>query len=165
MDELEKTMEPVVAAHGCRIVEIVFRREGRGKVLRLFIESVGTTPEKGSGVSVDLCARISRDIGVALDTADVIDGSYRLEVSSAGLDRPLKSAEDFTRFLGAKARIKTRSPIGGKRTFSGEIAEVAAGVVALRTDQGEKVHIPLDHVMKANLVPEIEKDLRVKTGE
>jgi len=154
-EEIEKTTLPVVESHDCSIVDLVFRREAVGRVLRLYLEKAGTGSLKDSGVTVDTCAAVSRDLAIALDASELIEGPYTLEVSSAGLDRPLKKLEDFERFRGSKVRIKTSAPIDKRRTFTGQIVSVEQGVVHLEMKGSSRMEIPHGKIKKANLVPEI----------
>jgi ribosome maturation factor RimP len=104
--KVEALAIPVLEEIGLELVEVQFRREQSGWVLRLVID-------KQEGVSLDDCAAVSREIGQLLDIEDFIDQAYNLEVSSPGLNRPLKSMADFQRFIGRKAKIKTIEPISG----------------------------------------------------
>jgi ribosome maturation factor RimP len=148
--QIESLAKPVAARHGCELVDSSFRREGGGWVLRVFIDRAG-------GVGVDVCAEISRDLSAELDVADIIDHPYTLEVSSPGLDRPLKTARDFRRSLGKAARVKTRELVAGQRNFSGRIAAVAddESAVSIVADDGVTHTIPLAVIAKANLKIEI----------
>ena len=152
---IEKITEPVVESHDCRIVDLLFRREGRGRILRLFIERSDIREGVKSGITVDVCASVSRDLSLALDTSDIIDGPYTLEVSSAGLDRPLKKLEDFRRFNGSKIKIKTSVPIMKRRTFTGKITGVEQNSIFLLIKGDQEIEVPYDKIKKANLVPEI----------
>ena len=106
---------------------------------------------------MDVCAEISRDLSAELDVADIIDHAYTLEVSSPGLDRPLKTARDFQRYIGRAAKVKTREPLAGQRNFHGRIAAVTddASAVSIVADDGVTHTIPLAVIAKANLKIEI----------
>jgi ribosome maturation factor RimP len=106
-------------------------------------------------VSVDDCANVSHELSSVLDVSEVIAPAYSLEVSSPGLNRPLKKEADFRRFVGQKARIRTKHPVGeNRRNFSGRLLSVEAGKV--RIDVGDQVcEVPVDDVEKANLVFEM----------
>jgi ribosome maturation factor RimP len=105
-------------------------------------------------VGLDDCANVSRELSAVLDVEDTIPVAYSLEVSSPGLNRPLKKAADFARFIGKKAKIRTRRPVGdARRNFSGTLVAVEAGKVKI--DVGDQVcEVPVDDVEKANLVYE-----------
>ena len=104
---VEALVRPVLEEMGLELVEVQYRREQSGWVLRFIID-------KQEGISLDDCVAVSREVGQLLDIEDIIDQSYNLEVSSPGLERPLKSIADFQRFVGRKARIKTLEAIGGE---------------------------------------------------
>jgi ribosome maturation factor RimP len=145
--KLTQIVEPVIAGQGYELVDLEFKNEMGGWVLRVFIDHE-------SGVSLDDCTSVSRELSAVLDVEDAIPVAYNLEVSSPGLDRPLKKESDFARFVGKKARIRTRHPVGeSRRNFSGTLLEVAAGKVKI--DVGDQVcEVPVDDVEKANLVYE-----------
>ena len=134
---------PVLEELGLDLVEIQYRREQSGWVLRLVID-------KQEGVSLDDCAAVSREIGQLLDIEDFIDQAYNLEVSSPGLDRPLKSMADFQRFTGRLARIKTSEPIGGEHVFIGRILKTEGESIFVEVGSRE-VKILYSQVAKARL--------------
>ena len=144
---LTALVEPVVTDLQLELVEVQFRREESGWVLRLIID-------KEDGVSLDDCTGVSREIGRLLEVEDPIDQSYRLEVSSAGLERPLTQEKDYLRFRHRKAKIKTREPIDNQRVFVGTIENLHNKVLTLQTDGGE-IKLPLDMIAKARLVFEM----------
>ncbi len=135
--------EPLLADMGMELVEIQFRREGHGWVLRLFID-------KEKGVNIDDCAAVSREISAYLEVEDLIDHAYHLEVSSPGLERPLRKREDFTRFAERLARIKLREPINGQRVLIGTLLGLEGETVLLEMDK-ETVRIDLENIAKARL--------------
>lgn len=136
-DRLLAVLEPILRAHGVEPVECLWRTERGGRVLHLTVERPGAT-EPGAGVTLDLCSEISRDLSVALDVADVLPGSYRLEVGSPGVERVLYSPQDYARFAGHAAKIKLREVVDGQKTFRGLLKGLDdAGRVVLETDTGE----------------------------
>lgn len=128
---------------GMELVEIQFRREGHGWVLRLFID-------KEEGVTIDDCAAVSREISSYLEVEDLINHAYHLEVSSPGLERPLRKREDFTRFVERLARIKLREPINEQRVLIGTLLGLEGETVLLEMDK-ETVRIDLENIAKARL--------------
>ena len=146
--QLIAVSEPVVTGQGYELVDLEFKPELGHWVLRVFIDKAG-------GVGLDDCATVSRELSAVLDVADVIPHAYSLEVSSPGLDRPLKKEADFARFVGKKAKIRTRHPVGeSRRNFSGTLVSVGGGKVKI--DVGDQVcEVPVDDVEKANLVYEL----------
>jgi ribosome maturation factor RimP len=153
--QLEVIARPVVEGLGYDLVDLEWKHESGSWILRLFIDdSLGGEPKKGVGL--DDCARVSHAISAELDVADVIHARYSLEVSSPGLDRPLKRESDFRRFTGKKAKIRTRVPQGGeaRRNFSGQLVGVDGGKVQIEVD-GRVFAIAIEDVEKANLQVEI----------
>lgn len=128
---------------GMELVEIQFRREGHGWVLRLFID-------KEEGVTIDDCAAVSREISAYLEVEDLINHAYHLEVSSPGLERPLRKRGDFSRFAERLARIKLREPINGQRVLIGTLLGLEGETVLLEMDK-ETVRIDLENIAKARL--------------
>ncbi len=137
---------PVVEGIGCELVELQFRREMSGWVLRLVID-------KENGIGIDDCSRISREFAHLLEVEDLIEHAYSLEVSSPGLDRPLKSKRDFERCKGKKAKVVVQEPIDGKNQCIGLIEMVTQESVTLRTDHGI-IEIPFTRMKRARLVIE-----------
>jgi ribosome maturation factor RimP len=135
--------EPLLADMGMELVEIQFRREGHGWVLRLFID-------KEEGVTIDDCAAVSREISSYLEVEDLINHAYHLEVSSPGLERPLRKREDFSRFAERLARIKLREPINEQRVLIGTLLGLEGETVLLEMDK-ETVRIDLENIAKARL--------------
>ena len=141
--KVEALAIPVLEEIGLELVEVQFRREQSGWVLRLVID-------KQEGVSLDDCAAVSREIGQLLDIEDFIDQAYNLEVSSPGLNRPLKSMADFQRFTGRMAKIKTIEPISGEHVFVGRILQASEETIIVEVGRRE-VTIPFAQVSKARL--------------
>ncbi len=135
--------EPLLEDMGLELVEVQFRREGHGWVLRLFIDS----PD---GINVDDCAAVSREISAYLDVEDVIEHHYSLEVSSPGLERALKKRDDFIRFSGRKARVKLREPLNEQRVFVGIIQTFEDDLLTLVVDEAP-VQVQFDLIAKARL--------------
>jgi ribosome maturation factor RimP len=139
--DVEKLIETTVGGLGYELVD--FERAGRG-LLRVFIDKPG-------GISVEDCAAVSNQL-TRLFLVENIDYD-RLEVSSPGLDRPLKKEADFVRFAGQKAQIKLRVPMAGRKNFTGVLGAVKDGVVQLDVE-GSMVEIELSNLDKARLVPD-----------
>jgi ribosome maturation factor RimP len=139
----EPLVEALVADEGCELVDITYQREPQGWVLRIYIDRPG-------GVTVDDCQAVSRQVGDMLEGKDVLRYAYNLEVSSPGLNRPLKKAADFERFAGQRVRIKTSAAVEGRKNFSGKLTGYADGLVCLEID-GENVRLPLDSIGKAHI--------------
>jgi ribosome maturation factor RimP len=152
--KIEGLVLPIVADLGLELVELEFKREGRDWFLRLFIDKPG-------GVTLDDCTEVSREVSAILEVDDPIESAYRLEVSSPGIDRPLRRPHDFERFSGELVKIKTRALIDPderghrRKTFVGELLGLDGLLLRLRlTDKrGGIITIPLDDIEKANLEP------------
>ncbi|MDD5287246.1 MAG: ribosome maturation factor RimP [Desulfuromonadaceae bacterium] len=140
---------PILESMGVELVDIEFGRVGRDAVLRLFID-------KDGGITLDDCADVSRELSLILDVEEVISCNYSLEVSSPGLDRPLKKQSDYERFAGRLIKVRTYEPLpddkGNKRkTFLGKLDGLVDGVVKITLAEGQTASIPLERVAKANL--------------
>jgi len=147
IDKVAEFTTPLLTSMGLELLEVQFRREGHGWVLRLFIDSE-------EGVNVDHCARVSRELSDYLDVEDVIEHPYHLEVSSPGLERTLYKLDDFVRFTGKKARIKLKESLDGKRVFIGKILAVHDDRIELATDEDRMVEFSYNRVKKARLTIE-----------
>lgn len=139
--DLSVLLEKTLAGLGYELVD--FERSGKGRLLRVFIDKPG-------GVGVDDCAAVSHHLNRLLTVENV--AYERLEISSPGLDRPLKSERDFMRFVGQKARVRLRVPVDGQRNFVGVLRETRAGKVQIEID-GRLLSLDLDNLEKARLVP------------
>jgi ribosome maturation factor RimP len=139
-------LEPVAAGLGYELIDVEWSSAGKSSVLRAYIDRTD-----GSGVSLDDCERASRAIGAVLDAENPVGHEYRLEVSSPGFDRPLKTAEHFARFAGSEARIELAEPIEGRRRFRGRLGGVDDGIVTIEVDRREW-KLPLAGISKARLV-------------
>ena len=139
--DLTQTLEATLGGLGYELVD--FEQPGKGKLLRVFIDKPG-------GVNLDDCSRVSNHLSRVL-TVEGIEYE-RLEISSPGLDRPLKKEQDFVRYAGYKARIKTRLPVEGQRNFVGVLGATRGGKVEIDID-GKKVSLDLSNLDRARLVP------------
>jgi ribosome maturation factor RimP len=142
---IAQVIEPSLEGMGYRLVRVVIT-SGRRATLQIMAERLDDR-----SMTVDDCAEISRSVSALLDVVDPITGSYMLEISSPGIDRPLVRAEDYDRFSGFEARIELSRPLDGRKRFRGRLLGTITGAVRLVTDSGE-VRIPLDAVLRAKLV-------------
>jgi ribosome maturation factor RimP len=153
-EDLWLLAEPHVRDAGFDLIEVQYGREATGMVLRLYIDTAAGT---GGIVTHEDCERVSRDVSAALDVADRIPNAYQLEVSSPGLDRPLRRERDFARFVGESARIRLVDGVEGRRNFSGTIQAASNGRVEIACD-GRSYELPIDDIARANLVPNWERE-------
>ena len=149
--DLSSLLETTLAGLGYELVDM--ERSGQGRMMRIFIDKPGGTgSDKPGGINLDDCAAVSNHLSRVLTVENV---SYeRLEVSSPGLDRPLKKERDFVRFAGQKVRVKVRVPVEGQRNFVGVLGDTREGKVALEVE-GKTVVFDLANLDKARLVPVI----------
>ena len=156
LETLRAVAEPICQLHGLALLDARFTHE-RGLVLRVLIERSDPSEragERGAGVSLADCQKVSRDLSTALDVredATLPATGYRLEVSSPGIERPLISLADYDRFRGREVRVRTARALEGRRRFSGTLLGVDGDDVRLGLDGGE-VRIPHAHIAKAHLV-------------
>jgi ribosome maturation factor RimP len=142
---------PLAGAEGLELVDVELAGPGGHPTLRLYIDKEG-------GVSLDDCTSLSRAVSAALDVEDPIDGAYDLEVSSPGLERPLRTPEHFQKFLGQRVRVKTFGPLAdceNRRSFPGILQAYENGTIVVDVD-GKVFRIPHAQVSKANLDPVFE---------
>lgn len=148
VERVQEILGPILDSLGLFLWDIEFKREGPRWLLRIYID-------RESGVTIEDCEAVSRDIGTALDVDDIITHSYTLEVSSPGLDRSLSRPEHFRRFVGSRIKVKTFQPVEGQKAFRAEIAGLNDGMLRLRLDSGAEIDIPLTNIAKASLEVEI----------
>jgi ribosome maturation factor RimP len=138
-------ISPIVEALGLELVEIQYhRRTGGRSILRIFIDKEGS-------VTLDDCERLSREVEAEMDVEDIIPESYTIEVSSPGLDRPLRKIEDYRKNIGKLVKLSTNAPIKNQRFFIGRMSKVEDDTITLILEDGEELKIPFSQVSKANL--------------
>ena len=138
--------EPVISGMGYELIEIEHFPNPKHGVLRLYIDKEG-------GVDVEDCSNVSRQISALIDVEDPVSGQFNLEISSPGLDRPLRRVKDFQRFTGSLVKIKTVVPMDGQRNFKGRLLKADDDVLVIETDT-EEISMPMSAVDKARIVPE-----------
>ncbi len=144
VEAVYRLAEPVAAALGLEVIDIEFRREGPGWVLRLFIDKPG-------GITLDDCTAMSRELSPVLDVEDLIEHAYHLEVSSPGATRPLKTDRDLERYRGRRVRVSTYEKIGDRKTFIGQLVSYTAETIDVEEETVGRVSLPRTAVAKANL--------------
>lgn len=152
--DVEALVRPVVEAAGLELVEAVVARERGRRVLRVTVDREG-------GVDLDAIAEVSERISRRLDLEgfDPGAGPYSLEVSSPGLERPLREPRDFQRRVGERVRVRTREPVGGSRTHEGPLVAADAEAIVVAGAGGER-RIPYGEIRSARLVVDWESELR-----
>lgn len=151
-DRVIELVEPVLQSEGYELVEVEFTGTSRSSVLRVYIDKPG-------GISLDDCSNVTHVLSPLLDVNDPIETAYDLEVSSPGLDRPLRRAADYEKYAGKKVKIKTFGPLetgDNRKVFPGVLVGFESGVVTINVD-GQAYRIPHEAIAKANLVYEFEE--------
>jgi ribosome maturation factor RimP len=135
---------PLAETQGLEIIDIELRHEGSrsGRVLRLYLDKEG-------GPNMDDLSQVSRELSALLDTHDVVEGAYTLEVSSPGINRPLKLPEHFKRYIGKRVRVRTRDLVQGRRLFLGALLDVMNDKIAVNQD-GVRIEISFALIEKSN---------------
>jgi ribosome maturation factor RimP len=136
-------VEPIAIEAGLELVDVEHRREGRGTILRLLMDKPG-------GISLEELARISREVSDVLDAQpEAVPGSYTLEVSSPGINRPLTRPAHFPAYVGKRVHVRTREPIGGRHSFRGMLTSVDDHGVVVTGDDGKLHTIAFDAIARA----------------
>lgn len=140
-------LEPLVAGEGLELVDLEYVREREGWVLRLFID------KPGGRVGLEECTQVSRAVDPVLDVEDLVPNEYSLEVSSPGLNRPLKKPVHFERARGQRVKVKTFGPLGEppRKNFTGVLTAVEPDAVVVDVEGAGSFRIPLADIAKANL--------------
>ena len=138
---IQALVEPILAEREMELVELACRPQGRQQVVRLLVDKVG-------GVTIQQCAAVNQRISNALEASNLIEGSYTVEVSSPGLDRPLTTKRDFERALGEDLQVGVADAEGRMREVSGMLLAVQHEALVLKTPQGN-VTVPFAHVRNA----------------
>lgn len=153
---VQEIAERVAIDHGLELVHVEVAGPDNKPIVRVFID-------KPQGVTHDDCSEVSTHMGTILDVEDFIHAAYTLEVSSPGIERGLYKRNDYERFAGSNAKLKTRQPINGQRNFRGRLMGFEGDDIIFDDRTNGRVQIPLDLVTKANLEVDVEEDLR-RTG-
>jgi len=150
----EALVEPIVRAEGFELVELEHVREPAGWVLRLFIDRPGRDPmSKEGGIGLEECAQVSHAVETALEVEDLVPHAYSLEVSSPGINRPLRRPEHFAKVLGRRVKVKTFGPVGQppRKSFTGTLLQSSSADITVQVEGGGAFHIPFRDIAKANL--------------
>ncbi|MGL1931402.1 MAG: ribosome maturation factor RimP [Desulfotalea sp.] len=145
IEKIEACIGPILQSMDTELADLQYRNEGQGWVIRVFIDVEG-------GVSLDHCAKVSREISTILDIEEVLDHAYHLEVSSPGLERPLKTKEAFQRFIGKKAKVKLHQPVNEQKTYIGIISQVEGEQISLSENDKIIVTFEFENLNKSRLI-------------
>lgn len=151
VDQVRVIAARVAAARGLEIFDVQYRREAGGMMLRVQLDRPGPAATADESVGVDDCAEVSRELSTILDVEDVVPGAYVLEVSSPGLDRPLRDVADFRRFAGRRAKIVMSRSVDGQSFFKGRLDGIHGDAVVIEADDGRRHEVPLALITRAHL--------------
>lgn len=136
-------LEPRLAEQGYELVELELAQSSGRRALRVFIDRPG-------GITLDDCQAVSQMLSPLLDSSDLVEGSYTLEVSSPGFDRPVRKPADFERFAGERIKAKSVLPVEGRKQFNGTLIGYKDGLIAIEID-GKAYEIHIENLLRANL--------------
>lgn len=144
---LEDKIAPDLEAMGFEVVRVAITGEGGRRALQIMADRAD-----GSLINIDDCTSISATLSDLFEIEDPLDGAYNLEVSSAGIDRPLTRAKDFTAYAGFEAKLQTRRPLDGRKKFRGILNGLSESDLVLITIDGEQVEVPRSEIDRAQLI-------------
>jgi ribosome maturation factor RimP len=151
LEQIRTIADRVARSHGLEVWDIVSRREPGGQVIRVFIDRPGPAATPEESVSIEDCAEVSREMGTILDVEDPLPFTYTLEVSSPGLDRPLRGAEDYRRFAGRLAKIVVSEAVDNQKAFEGRLRGVDNNTVLLEGPKGRMHRLPMRLITRGRL--------------
>ena len=151
LEQIRAIAERVAAARGLEVWDIQSRREISGHVVRVFIDRPGPSATADDSVSIEDCEQVNREIGTILDVEDPLPFAYTLEVSSPGLDRPLRNVADYERFAGRLAKVVVSEPVDRQKAFEGHLRGVDGDVVLLEALNGRLHRLPVRLITRGRL--------------
>jgi len=140
---MEELLKPLIDTLGIELVDAAYEKEGSKRFLRIYVDKPG-------GIQLSDCEEISRFLSEKLDAVDLIPHQYYLEVSSPGIERPLRKPEDFIRFRGSDVTLRTNTKIQGRKNFSGRLIDYIEDQVVLKTEAGT-IKLPINSIGQAKL--------------
>ena len=141
----------VAGSYGLDIFDVELKREAGQQVLRVIVDRPGPASRPEESVSIEDCARVAEELGTLLDVEDVIPSGYTFEVSSPGLDRPLRNADDYRRFAGRWAKIVTSQPVQRQTAFNGRVKGIEGDDVLFESEGKKLIKLPLRLISRARL--------------
>jgi ribosome maturation factor RimP len=151
LEHIRAIAERVAASRGLTVWEIQSRRESTGHVVRVFIDRPGPAATAEDSVSIEDCEQVNREMSTILDVEDPLPFAYTLEVSSPGLDRPLRGEDDYQRFAGRLAKVVVSEAVDNQKAFEGHLRGVDAGNVLLEAPNGRLHRLPLRLITRGRL--------------
>jgi ribosome maturation factor RimP len=151
LDHIRAVAERVARSRGLEVWDVVSRREATGRVVRVFIDRPGPASTPEESVSIEDCEQVSRDLGTILDVEDPLPFPYTLEVSSPGLDRPLRNVADYERFSGRWAKVVVSEAVDNQKAFEGRLRGVEDNEVILEARNGRIHRLPVRLIARGRL--------------
>ena len=151
LEQLRAIAERVAASRGLTVWEIQSRREAPGHVVRVFIDRPGPAATAEESVSIEDCEQVNREMSTILDVEDPLPFAYTLEVSSPGLDRPLRGEDDYRRFAGRLAKLVVSEAVDNQKAFEGRLRGLDSGEVLLEGPNGRMHRLPLRLITRGKL--------------
>ena len=151
LERIRAIAERVTASRGLEVWDIQSRRETSGHVVRIFIDRPGPAATPEESVSIDDCEQVNREMSTILDVEDPLPFTYTLEVSSPGLDRPLRGVRDYERFAGRLAKLVVKEAVDNQKAFEGRLRGMEHGDVLLEAPNGRLHRLPLDLIARGRL--------------
>jgi ribosome maturation factor RimP len=154
LEQIRAIAERVAASRGLTVWEIQSRRETSGHVVRVFIDRPGPAATAEESVSIEDCEQVNREMSTILDVEDPLPFAYTLEVSSPGLDRPLRGEDDYRRFAGRLAKVVVSEAVDNQKAFEGRLRGLDSGEVLLEGPNGRMHRLPLRLITRGKLAVE-----------
>ena len=151
LEQIRAIAERVAASRGLTVWEIQSRREAPGHVVRVFIDRPGPAATAEESVSIEDCEQVNREMSTILDVEDPLPFAYTLEVSSPGLDRPLRGEDDYRRFAGRLAKVVVSEAVDNQKAFEGRLRGLDSGEVLLEGPNGRMHRLPLRLITRGRL--------------
>jgi ribosome maturation factor RimP len=151
VDQIRAIAERVATSRGLVIWDIQSRREAGGHVVRVFIDRPGPSATAEESVSIEDCEQVNHELSTILDVEDPLPFAYTLEVSSPGLDRPLRGLDDYVRFAGRYAKVVVKEPVDNQKAFEGHLRGVESDDVLLEAPNGRMHRLPLRLITRGRL--------------
>jgi len=146
LEKITLMAEKIIKENGLELVDVQFNKESGAWFLRVFIDNLN------GEITTDQCAEVNKKLSTYLDELDPIEQQYFLEVSSPGVERPLRKPEDFSRFKGYLVRVNTYTKIDGRKVFVGTLGELQEGILKIvDEDTEEEISLPFDNVANVKL--------------
>lgn len=151
LEQIRVIAERVAASRGLEIWDVQSRREASGHIVRVFIDRPGPAATPEESVSIEDCEQVNRELSTILDVEDPLPYAYTLEVSSPGLDRPLRDANDYQRFAGRLAKIVVSEPVDNQKAFEGRLRGLEDDNVMLEAPNGRMHRLPMRIITRGRL--------------